>query len=252
MKGQPSPQNQGSALDHDHLARQLSDVARRLEAQSDPGVMLDEVVRAAVAVIPGADEGSISVVTGRRHVTSRHPSGELPAKVDAVQEEVGEGPCLDAAFEHMTVRVPDLARERRWPTFSARALELGAASMLSLQLFVERDDLGALNLYSRRAGAFDDDSEHVGLLFASHAAIAFADAEKVRNLRLAVSRRDVVGQAKGILMERFRVTADQAFAILVRVSQDNNRKLFDVAEQLTQSGHLDASPHRAPLGGASS
>ena len=113
--------------------------------------------------------------------------------------------------------------------------------MLSFQLYVERDNLGALNLYSRQPNSFDDDSEHIGLLFASHAAIAFADAEKVRHLVLAVSRRDLIGQAKGILMERFRISADQAFSLLIRVSQDNNRKLFDVAEELTETGYLERS-----------
>ncbi len=222
------------------LARQLSGFARRLEAESDSGLMLDEVVRAAVELIPGVEEASISIVTGRRQVTSLHSSGDLPEMVDAVQEEVGEGPCLEAAYEHLTVRVPDMAREERWPRFSRRALELGAASMLSFQLYVERDDLGALNLYSRHPDSFDDDSEHIGLLFASHAAIAFADAEKVRHLTVAVSSRDLIGQAKG-LMERFRIRADQAFSLLVRVSQDNNRKLYDVAEELTRTGRLERS-----------
>lgn len=240
-EGQPSTHDLGRASGQDVLARQLSELARRLQAESDTGLMLDEVVRAAVGLIPGVEEGSISVVTGRRQVSSLHSSGRLPEQVDAVQEEVGEGPCLDAAYDHVTVRVSDMAHEDRWPRFSARALALGARSMLSFQLYVEHDDLGALNLYSRRADSFDDDSEHIGLLFASHAAIAFAGAEKVRHLHIAVSRRDLVGQAKGILMERFKIGAEQAFSLLVRVSQDTNRKLYDVAEELTRTGLLDLS-----------
>ena len=225
-------------MDHELLAQQLSSLARRLEAEDDPALMLDEVVRGAVALIPGVEEGSISVVVGRKEVTSRHQSGELPEKVDAVQMAVGEGPCLDAAYEHHTVLVEDMATEDRWPRFSPRALELGAASMLSFQLYVEGDNLGALNLYSRRPHSFDDDSQQIGLLFASHAAIAFANAEKVRHLTVAVDRRDLVGQAKGILMERFKITADQAFTLLTRASQQSNRKLYDVAEELTETGHL--------------
>ena len=200
--------------------------------------MLDEVVRAAVELIPGVDEGSISIIIGRRQVVSQHSSGTLPEQVDAVQEEVGQGPCLDAAYQHLTVRVPNMAQEQRWPEFCSRALALGAASMLSFQLYVERDNLGALNLYSRKPDSFDDESEHIGLLFASHAAIAIAGAEKVRHLAIAVSRRDLVGQTKGILMERFTITADQAFAVLVRASQDNNLKLYDLAEVLCRTGHL--------------
>ena len=229
-------------MDHELLAEQLSSFDRRLEAEDDPELMLDEVVRAAVALIPGVEEGSISVVVGRREVTSRHPSGELPEKVDAVQMELGEGPCLDAAYEHHTVLVADMAAEDRWPLFSPRALELGAASMLSFQLYVEGDNLGALNLYSRRPHSFDEDSEQIGLLFASHAAIAFAHAEKVTHLYIAVDRRNLIGQAKGILMERFKITADQAFTVLTRTSQQSNRKLYDVADELTETGQLNRSP----------
>lgn len=116
--------------------------------------MLDELVRAAVALKPGVDEGSISVVTGRSAVTSQSPPGDLPRRVDAVQAELGEGPCLDAVFDQQTVQVHHMA--------AAAAAEAGAASMLSFQLYVEKDNVGALNLYSYRHNAFDDESEHVG------------------------------------------------------------------------------------------
>lgn len=243
-RGEPSNADTGTSAEHDELARQLSAFARRAQSQDDPGLMLDEVVRAAVALIPGAEEGSISVVTGRRDVTSQHPSGELPAQVDALQTETGQGPCLDAAYEHETVRVPDMATEDRWPKFAARASALGAASMLSIQLWVENDNLGALNLYSRTAESFTDESEHVGLLFASHAAIAFAGADKAHHLNIGLARRDLIGQAKGILMERFKITADQAFAILVRTSQGANRKLYDVVEELVATGVIDEGRRR--------
>ena len=237
-RGQPSSANTGTTSAQDELAHQLSAFARRLESKDDAELLLEEIVTAAVALIPGTDEGSISVVVGRRDITSQHPSGDLPAKVDAVQMETGQGPCLDAAYEHETVRVTDMASEMRWPEFAPRALELGAASMLSFQLYVENDDLGALNLYSYTAGNFTDESEHVGLLFASHAAIAFAGADKVHHLNKAIARRDVIGQAKGILMERFKLTADQAFSLLVRVSQHTNRKVYEIAEELTETGYL--------------
>jgi hypothetical protein len=237
-RGEPSSADTGSALGDDQLAMQLSEFARRAQGEDDRGLMLDEIVRGAVQLIPGVDEASISVTIGRRDVSSQHPSGDLPAKVDAVQTETGQGPCIDAAYEDETVRVPDMANEGRWPKFAARASALGAASLLSIQLWVEHDNLGALNLYSYTPDSFTDESEHVGLLFASHAAVAFAGADKVHHLNIALARRDLIGQAKGILMERFKVTADQAFGILVRISQDHNRKLFEVAEELTQTGLL--------------
>ncbi len=222
----------------DVLADSLVRLARELEHETGSEATLAHVVRGAVALIPGVDEASVSVVAQRRTVDSLAPTGELAARVDALQGEVGQGPCLDAVWEQQTVRVPDLAHERRWPLFARRAAEAGAGSMLSFQLFVRADNLGALNLYSRRPQAFDDESEHVGLLFAAHAAVAFAGARKEEQLVRALGNRDVIGQAKGILMERYKITGDRAFALLVRVSQDTNRKLREVADELVQRGDL--------------
>lgn len=236
-QGEPSAEHQGTA-EINVLAEQFSEVARSLQSHDDTDQMLHEVVAAAVRLIPGTEDGSISVVTGRRDVRSHYPSSELPQQADAVQTEVGEGPCLSAVFEQRTVRVPDLSREERWPEFAARAVELGVRSMLSFQLYVEGDNLGALNLYSREPNAFDDESEQVGLLFASHAGVAFADARKLDHLRVAVDTRDLIGQAKGILMERYQISADQAFRVLARVSQDTNRKLVAVAEELATTREL--------------
>jgi ANTAR domain len=124
-----------------------------------------------------------------------------------------------------------------------RIPELGVASTMSFQLFVAGDDLGTLNLLARRPGAFTDESERVGMLFASHAAGAVAQAQKVTHLNTALASRDVIGQAKGILTERYKITATQAFALLVRVSMDTNRGVHEVAEYL----HRHWSPGHRPL-----
>ena len=166
--------------------------------------------------------------------------------MDALQSEVGQGPCLDSVYEEQTVRVPDMRAEKRWPKFTARAAELGAASMLSFQLYVEGDNLGALNLYGRQRNGFTDESEQVGLLVASHAAVAFADAQKLSQVTAAIANRDLIGQAKGILMERHKLTADQAFRLLVRASQTTNRKLHEIADELTRTGHVAGPTGRPP------
>lgn len=238
-QGQPSAQDTGSRQGQDELALRLSELARTLEQQVDPHETLRSVVAAAVELIPGTDEGSVSVVAGRRHVHSEAASSELPEKVDALQVEVGQGPCLDALYEQQTVRVPDLCQDQRWPKFSRRAAELGAGSMLTFQLYVEGDNLGALNLYAAQPGAFDDESEHVGLMFAAHASVAYAAARQQSQMQASVETRDLIGTAKGILMERFSLTPDRAFALLVRASQDGNTKLRDVAERLVGGGPLD-------------
>ncbi len=111
--------------------------------------------------------------------------------------------------------------------------------MLACQLYVEGDDLGALNLFSRTAGGLDEESEHVALMFAAHAALAYAAAQQRETAARTVATRQLIGRAEGILMERHRVTAEQAFSMLVRVSQHRNLKLRDVAERLVLSGRLD-------------
>lgn len=235
-----------AAVDVNELAEQLGRLARSLEAEDDTGAMLDDVVAAAVRLIPGAEAASISLVVARRQIISQHRTSDLPALVDAIQTETAEGPCLDAAYEHQTVRVPDLRLEQRWPAFARRAYSAGAGSMLCFQLYVHGDTMGALNLYNRAANKFDELSEQVGLLFASHASVAFADAQKVDHLDRAVASRDLIGQAKGMLMERYRLNGDGAFRVLTRVSQSTNRPLRDVAQELVTTGRLAALRDLSP------
>ena len=118
--------------------------------------------------------------------------------------------------------------------------------MLSFQLYVEGDNLGSLNLYNHAANAFDDESEQIGLLFASHAAVAYADAKKIDGLAQAIASRDLIGQAKGILMERYKIDAQKAFTLLVRVSQQRNIKLRDLATELANTGHIASLTPTSP------
>ncbi|QFZ21598.1 GAF and ANTAR domain-containing protein [Saccharothrix syringae] len=226
----------------DDLAVRLSEVARALQQQHSAQDTLDEIVRAAVGTIPGAEHAGIIMVLGKREVSTVAMTDELPGKVDQVQYDTGQGPCLAALYLNKTVSVPDLGNESRWPAFAARAAAMDVGSMLSFQLFVENDDLGALNLYAPRPHSFDEDSLHVGLLFASHAAVALAEAQQRESLVQAMHTRDLIGQAKGILMERHKLTADQAFSVLVRVSQQSNTKLRDLAERLALTGELPVAP----------
>jgi transcriptional regulator with GAF, ATPase, and Fis domain len=225
----------------DVLAAQLGSLARSLQHEADPERILTTMVRGAIDLIPGVDEGSISVVHDRKNIGSRAPSSLLAEQLDALQGDTGQGPCLDAMFMHQTVHVPDMASETRWPHFAHRAAEAGAGSMLCFQLWVEGDNLGALNLYAREAGAFSRESVHAGLLVAAHAAVAFAEAMKVEQLGEALATRDLIGQAKGILIERYKITGDQAFTILDRSSSNTNIKLRDVAEHLVLTGEI---PHQ--------
>jgi GAF domain-containing protein len=218
------------------LGELMGQIARSLqEEHGDVEATLQTLTETAVGIVPGAEEGTITYVTGRRRVEPRAATADLPQQVDEMQDRVQEGPCLDAVWEQETVRVEDMRTEPRWPRFAAEAVALGVLSSLSLQLFVEGDNLGALNLYARQPHAFGEESEDVGLVLAAHAAVAVAGARTEQHLRRAVSSRDLIGQAKGILMERYRISADQAFQVLARVSQQTNRRLADVADELTRT-----------------
>lgn len=225
----------------DRLAHVLAAFARDVQRQPDRTAVLRTVVEGALQIVPGAQEGSITLVLGRRKVLSQAASSSLPQQVDAVQEEVEQGPCLETAFEQHTVLVPDLAADARWPRFSPRAAALGVRGMLSFQLYVEGDNLGALNLFSRDVDGFDEESVRVGELFAAHAAVAYSAAQRESALERALVSRELVGQAQGILMERGRLTADQAFATLQRASQDRNVRLAEVARRLVETGDLPAA-----------
>lgn len=228
-----------------HLGDTMSRVARELQEQhGDVEATLQAITGAAVSTVPGADECSVSYVIGRSKVEPRAATGDLPRELDALQQELQQGPCLDAIWENMVVRVDDLGSEERWPAFAARAAEQGIGSMMCFQLFVAGDQLGAMNLFSRRPHAFDGDGQEIGQVFAGHAAVALAGAEHEEHLRSGMNSRDLIGQAKGILMERFRLTADQAFGVLSRVSQEMNRKLVDIAGELADTGALPAKEKR--------
>ncbi|GLY50422.1 GAF and ANTAR domain-containing protein [Lentzea sp. NBRC 102530] len=228
------------------LAAHLTEVAIALQQRRSEQETMDAIVHAAVGTIPGAEHAGIMTVTGKRHIDTVATTGDLPCEVDRAQYASGEGPCLTALFEEAVVSVPDVAADDRWPAFAPKAAALDIGSMLSFQLYAQNEDLGALNLYALEPNAFGDESRHVGSLFAGHAAIALASAQERRQLTAAVQTRDMIGQAKGILMERHGLSADQAFAVLTRTSQHTNLKLRDIAERLTTTGKLPTPGESTP------
>jgi GAF domain-containing protein len=184
--------------------------------------------------VPGADYAGIMLVKAKRKIESVARTDSLVVDSDKAQEETGEGPCLSVIWRRATFKIDDMESETRWPRFSQRAVALGVRSMLSFQLFVENDNLGALNLLSRSTFAFDAESEHVGLLFAAHAAIALRGAQQATQLEEILGTRDLIGQAKGILMERHHIDANEAFEMLIRASQNSNIKLAEVARYISK------------------
>jgi transcriptional regulator with GAF, ATPase, and Fis domain len=207
-------------------------------AESHLDAVWDRVVQACVTQIDGADHAGITLLTGDS-VSTPAASDELVRIIDRHQYATGEGPCLTAAIDHeAVVRVADLTLDTRWPKFSAAVVGLGVRSMLAFQLYTDSDTIGGLNIYARTPDAFSDDSVHTGTLLAAHAAVAVAAASHSEHLRTALASRDAIGQAKGILMERYKITADQAFDLLIAASQQTHRKLKDIASDLAATGEL--------------
>jgi GAF domain-containing protein len=228
----------------DELAETFAEIARTLRAERSVQATLERIVELAAKTIDGCDHAGVTFVErGRMHTPAA--SDDVPGLVDAVQYETGEGPCLDAIREHEVFQTDDLAEEPRWPGFSRRAAEAsGVASILSYRLFIEADTMGALNLYSRQKAAFDVEDRAVGSIFAAHAAVALSAARQQEQLEQAIQTRDLIGQAKGILMARQHVSADEAFEMLRRGSQRLNLKLREVARQVAEgpTGSPDSPP----------
>lgn len=216
------------------LAEVFASVARLLLAAPDLETTLSRICTSAVETVDGCEYAGMSIVQ-RRSITPGAGTTELPRRVDEIQSEVGEGPCLDAISHHDVFRTGNLLAEKRWPKFSARAHEeMGVQSILSFRLFVAEDTMGSLNLYSTELDAFDDEAVGVGAVFAAHAALAMSSARERDQLEHKSHTRDVIGIAKGILMAQSNVTPDEAFEMLVRGSQRLNIKLGVLAQQIAE------------------
>lgn len=223
------------------LAAVLGDLAVEMQAQVDPEATLQAIVAGATDIVPGVRWAGISLLNNGK-VLARAPSATLVAELDVLQSDLNEGPCLSALRERRTVLIPDMAAESDWPQFARAAYARGVRSLLSFQLFVQDQSLGALNLYADQSDVFDDESVAIGLIVAQHASVALMAAESKDQFGEALASRDVIGQAKGLLMQRNNVTALQAFQMLVRASQETQMKLVDVARWLTEQHEGQINP----------
>jgi GAF domain-containing protein len=199
---------------------------------------LDAIARTAVETITPARYAGVNLYEHGKFLPQA-VSGEPPLTLDVLQQETGTGPCIDSSRDQVTIRVDDMTSETRWPRYVELAVSLEVASMLCVPLSVDDQRLGSVSLYAAERAAFSLADEYLARLFAVQAALALAEAHRADQLRQALSNRDVIGQAKGILMERHRITADEAFVLLSERSQQVNRKLVDVARRLAETGTVD-------------
>jgi transcriptional regulator with GAF, ATPase, and Fis domain len=224
------------------LARQLADMAHELLAQ-DSQQTLDQIVAHALTLVPCCDGAAISVLHERR-VRSLSASDATAALCVEAQGKFGEGPCLDLGRrDGGSYIVTELTGAAAcWPDYVRHVRALGISSMMGFELFARNESLGVLNLYALRPGTFDEHAQEAGRLLASHAAVAFSAARAAANLRRAISSRQDVGVAMGVLMERHRISADEAFATLVKESQNRNVKLREIARRVAETGEAPMPP----------
>ncbi len=220
------------------VAAALAEVARTLDAQRTLEETLEGIVRIAVSAVPGFCHAGISVTRPKGVVGTLAATAPIVRELDRLQYDAGEGPCLDALTREPMVRVEGARHEQRWPGYLAGAVRLGLRSQLSLHLFTDRSMTGALNFYSLERDTIDDQAPRIAELFAVHAAVALGRAREVDGLHEALSTRKTIGQAVGILMERYRLDEDRAFQYLLRSSQQANIKVRDIAAELVRGTGL--------------
>lgn len=224
----------------DDLWGRFADLARDMSESAGLSQTLQVAVDGAQALVVSAEAAGISMVHSKRRIDTPAATDDACRRGDELQYELGEGPCLQSIHQQETVRSDDLLTEDRWPVWSRRVVdELGFRSMLCLQLFITHDTLGALNLYSKKPGAFDTDDEATALALAAQVAVALSAAKEFESLESAVASRTVIGQAQGMLMQRYKLTPHQAFAVLARESQAASRQLRQICEDIVRNGVPD-------------
>ncbi|MBC2642009.1 MULTISPECIES: GAF and ANTAR domain-containing protein [unclassified Rhodococcus (in: high G+C Gram-positive bacteria)] len=216
------------------LGQSMAALARSLSAPRTVEERLRAITGSVVELMPSDTCAGILLVSKGNRFETVAPTSPLLGKLDAVQEQLGQGPCVVAAIKNLVVRSDDLRAETRWPEFAAAAVEVGILSSISFQLYTSREKMGALNLFAFEPNAFAPEDEATVEVLAAHAALALTAARTEEQLRSAISSRDIIGQAKGMLMERFGIDAIEAFDLLAKLSQQMNIRLNAVAQQIVE------------------
>jgi GAF domain-containing protein len=217
-------------------AERLANLSTSLNPR-DVTASLDQVCATAVLTIEGAEIAGVSQAAPGGHLfASLAASDQLAGTIDRLQCDAGDGPSIAVMDDQQIIRIADLASDQRWPPFAMRATTYGIRSLLAVRVTVGSRGWGVLSLFSTNPAAFRPQDEITGLMLATFAAVAVADAQQQEHLRAGLVSRDLIGQAKGVLMERYRIDERKAFALLVRLSQDNNRRLIDIADRVVRTG----------------
>lgn len=221
------------------IVNQLVELVANLEREHR-GIAagLHELLDNGVHHVAGSQYAGITLAEKDASVSNVAATHRYPMVLDAIQDSSGEGPCLTAAWEHHMMHIADLSSERRWLRYRRLALEqTPIRSILSFELFIDGGSMAALNFYADRPHAFTEESVEIGTVFATHIALGWSMMRRQDQFRSALASRDIIGQAKGVIMERFGIDSVAAFQLLTRVSQQSNIKLIEIARALIESEH---------------
>jgi hypothetical protein len=235
------------------LADAMREVAVRA-AERGSAPPLDELTGATLEQLPTATWASVTVLRGGHFATEAATHDEA-RRADALQYEIGSGPCVDAVLNESIYRTGDVTSDDRWREWGRRAHEAtGVLSVLAYRLMLLDDSgsIAGLNVYSDQRDAFDDSSVGTGLLLATHGSLlvtALVARDHADNLTLALESNREIGVAMGILMHQHRLSREQAFDVLRVASQDSNRKLGDIATEVADTGILSVGRWATMLAG---
>ena len=218
----------------------LAEAARQVADNPEIRVALQAIVDLAMANC-GCEGASVTLVSANGGAESTATSDEQVEKADDLQYAYDEGPCLRAAEEGGAYLIVDTRSDPRFPKWGPDVADIGFNSVLSIHLFTDHRILGALNLYYESRDDFSPDEVEVAKVVAAHASVALAKLRSERDLWRAIDSRHLIGQAQGILMERFQLSSEKSFSVLRRYSQQHNIKLHEVAGELIRTGKLPAA-----------
>jgi GAF domain-containing protein len=218
------------------LRRTMAGLTEKAAGPTKIDAILQTVTNAAVELIAGVHCADVLLISGPELFRSLAPTSQLAIDVDGMQRRFREGPCLDAAVGNSVILCNDLGKDPRWPSFAKAAIAAGVHAMLSFQLFTQNGRMGALNLFGCAPDAFTLESKALGAMLATHVGNAFIAADKELQFKSALGSRDMIGQAKGMIMERFNVDAVQAFDLLTKLSQQSNTRVAELAADLVSRG----------------
>jgi GAF domain-containing protein len=236
----PPPEPDVDGHSHQSIDARLAALIRDVQDRSptDMARALDELTVTAVQYVPAAQYAGITIVDGRGRLDTKSAIGRYPALLDEIEQRHQQGPCLLAVRHHDTVRVDDLNTESRWPDYQRDALaQTPIRSVLSYRLAANHRTLGVLTFYAESPNAFDNESETLGFVYAIHAALAWNALRRDMEFRHALASRDIIGQAKGMLMERHQINADKAFSLLRELSQESNTPVAELSRRIAATAN---------------